>query len=66
VLEWTDAKEAELPADALLGADEAFLTSSTRDVQAITEVDGRPLATGAVTTDAAQAFAIRSGNDLDP
>lgn len=66
VLEWTNAKEADLPAHALIVADEAFLTSSTRDVQPITAVDGRPLARGELTRRAAEVFAARSENDLDP
>lgn len=40
VLEVTDAVEEDLPLDVLFDADEAFLTSSTRDVQAIASVDG--------------------------
>ncbi|MEO6120962.1 MAG: aminotransferase class IV [Acidimicrobiales bacterium] len=58
VLESTAAEEADLgPAD-LLDADEAFLTSTTREVQAIGTVDGSPLppAPGPVTRAAAAAF----------
>lgn len=66
VLEWTDAREADLPGSALGEASEAFLTSSTRDVQAIVEVDGRPLPVGPVTTAAAAEFARRSTAEIDP
>lgn len=66
VLEWTDAQEADLPGDALAAASEAFLTSSTRDIQAIVEVDGRGLAPGPVTRATAQEFARRSTADVDP
>jgi len=68
VLEVTRAVEEDLPLSALLGADEAFLTSSTRDVQAIRAVDGHELATwpGPLTTAAAAAFGAVAGSDLDP
>ena len=66
VLEWTEAREADLPGDALAKASEAFLTSSTRDVQPIVEVDGRPMAAGPVTKAAAATFARRSTADIDP
>jgi branched-chain amino acid aminotransferase len=66
VLEWTDAQEAELGAETLMQASEAFLTSSTRDVQAIVDVDGRHLPRGPVTEAVAAVFAERSSADLDP
>ena len=52
----------------LADADEVFLTSSTRDVQAVAHVDGRavPAAPGPLTRAAARAFAERSAADLDP
>jgi branched-chain amino acid aminotransferase len=68
VLEWLgDVVEQPLPLDALAGADEAFLTSSTRDVQPIRTVDGRPLpsAPGPLTTRAIESFASRS-KEIDP
>ena len=40
VLELTDASEDDLPLAALADADEAFLTSTTRDVQPIRAIDG--------------------------
>lgn len=68
VLEVTDAVEEDLPLSALFDADEAFLTSSTRDVQAIRAVDGSPLPTcpGPLTEAAAAAFAALIADDLDP
>jgi branched-chain amino acid aminotransferase len=68
VLEWLgDVVEAPLPFDALAGSDEAFLTSSTRDVQPIRAVDGRalPAAPGALTTRAIEVFAARA-KEVDP
>jgi len=60
--------EAALVPDALAGADEAFLTSSTREVQAISRVDGIafPAAPGPITQRLARAFSSLVGRDLDP
>ncbi|MCZ7413328.1 MULTISPECIES: aminotransferase class IV [unclassified Streptomyces] len=68
VVEWSGAKEADLPFDALDRAEEVFLTSSLRDVQAVRRVDGRELpgAPGPVTAEAMRTFEERSGADLDP
>jgi len=68
VLEVVDAVEEDLPLRALADADEAFLTSSTRDVQAIATVDGRalPAAPGPLTRAAAAAFAALAASTLDP
>ena len=68
VLELVEVDEITLPVEALADADEAFLTSSTRDVQAIDRVDGRELgaAPGPVTSAAAEAFAALLARDLDP
>jgi branched-chain amino acid aminotransferase len=57
-----------MPLSALADADEAFLTSSTRDIQPIHAVDGRalPAAPGPVTSKAIVEFARRSAADLDP
>ncbi|MFP4513532.1 MAG: aminotransferase class IV [Acidimicrobiales bacterium] len=68
VLEVTDAVEEDLPLDILFDADEAFLTSSTRDVQAIASVDGIGLreCPGPLTEAAAAALAELMRSDLDP
>lgn len=67
VLEWLGAKETDLPLDALTRAEEVFLTSSTRDVQAVHRIDDRELpAPGPVTTEAMRVFAERSAADVDP
>ncbi|WP_033282233.1 aminotransferase class IV [Streptomyces sp. NRRL F-525] len=67
-VEWTGAKETDLPLDVLERADEVFLTSSLRDVQAVHLVDGRQLpgTAGPVTAKAMRVFDERSGDDLDP
>ena len=68
VLMLVNAEERNLPLDALAGADESFLTSSTREVQPVRSVDGRPLAQapGPLTKAAADAFAALVARDLDP
>ncbi|CBG74438.1 putative pyridoxal-phosphate-dependent transaminase [Streptomyces scabiei 87.22] len=68
VVEWTGARETDLPLDVLDRADEVFLTSSLRDVQAVHRVDARELvpAPGPVTAKAMRIFDERSGDDLDP
>jgi branched-chain amino acid aminotransferase len=63
IREWLgDVVERALPITALAEADEAFLASSTRDVQPIRTVDGRtlPAAPGPLTSRAAEVFAARS------
>lgn len=59
--------EEALPADAMVSSDEAFLTNTMRDVQAIGSVDGQPLAAEMpVTARAAEIFAQRSAERMDP
>ncbi|MGV9350244.1 aminotransferase class IV [Streptomyces spiralis] len=67
-IEWTGAKETDLPLDVLQRAEEVFLTSTLRDVQAVHRVDDRELpgAAGPVTAKAMRVFDERSGHDLDP
>lgn len=68
VLEWCGGTERDLPLDALAGADEAFLTSTTRDVMPIRAVDDTvlPAVPGPVTREAMQTFAERAAADIDP
>lgn len=67
-VEWTGAKETDLPLDVLERAEEIFLTSTLRDVQAVHRVDARELpgAPGPVTAKAMRIFDERAGDDLDP
>jgi branched-chain amino acid aminotransferase len=62
------AEETALPVGALAAADEAFLTSTTREVQAIGRVDGRAVATapGPVTARLGEAFRALVARDMDP
>jgi branched-chain amino acid aminotransferase len=69
VLELVDVEErSSLTLDDLRGADEAFLTSSTRDVHPIETVDGvrLPQAAGPRTTAAADALLALRAKDMDP
>jgi len=68
VLEWCGAIERDLTLEDLVAADEAFITSSTRDVHPVSAVDGVPLAgaPGPVTSAAMAEFTRRAAQDLDP
>ncbi|TQF02125.1 aminodeoxychorismate lyase [Kitasatospora acidiphila] len=68
VVDWCGAEETELPFDVLDRAEEVFLTSSLRDVQAVTRVDGRQLgdAPGPITARAMATFTTRAAEDPDP
>ncbi|GGL45433.1 aminotransferase class IV [Planomonospora parontospora] len=67
-LEWCGGVEEDVPLAALREAEEAFLTSTTRDVQPIRTVDGAvlPAAPGPITVKAMRIFAERAADDLDP
>lgn len=66
--EGVPCEEVAIPIADLSTADEAFLTSSTREVQAIASVDGKslPAAPGPVTARLAAAFAafVAGGSEL--
>jgi branched-chain amino acid aminotransferase len=59
-------EEGDWPLDDLLGAHEAFLASTTREVQAISAIDGRelPEAPGPRTRDAIEGFAAAVAREL--
>ncbi|MFC7387104.1 aminotransferase class IV [Sphaerisporangium rhizosphaerae] len=67
-LEWHGGEETDVPISALYEAEEAFLTSTTRDVQPIRLVDDTvlPAAPGPITAKAMRVFAERSAADIDP
>jgi branched-chain amino acid aminotransferase len=62
------AQEVDLAVDALVEGDEAFLSSTTREVQPIAHVDGRPLRSvgGQVSTQLGNAFRELVARNLDP
>jgi branched-chain amino acid aminotransferase len=63
-----DARDEDLPIAALASADEAFLSSTTREAQPIAHVDGAPLAAapGPITEAIAAAFRELVAANLDP
>jgi branched-chain amino acid aminotransferase len=68
VLEWFGGEETDLPLEEFYNAEEAFLTSTTRDVQPIRTVDSTvlPSAPGPITTKAMEVFAARGAEFVDP
>jgi len=69
LLEVVDATERPLPIDVLDRADEMFLTSSTRDVQAVSHVDGRQIGDGEpgrATATSRESFAELQAMTTDP
>jgi branched-chain amino acid aminotransferase len=70
VLEWgrevVELREAHLLYDVLETADEAFITSSTRDVHPVTSIDDRELEVGDRTRALVEVFARRSRETVDP
>jgi branched-chain amino acid aminotransferase len=70
VLEWVRGiDEVDVPLAELGSVDEAFITSSTRDVQPVRAIDGRVLpggAPGPLTRHAMEVWAVRSVEHVDP
>ncbi|HLN76927.1 MAG TPA: aminodeoxychorismate lyase [Nocardioidaceae bacterium] len=67
VLEWYGAREIDEPVDVLADADEIFLVSTTRDVQAVQRCDDRELeAPGPITQEVAMVWAKKERENLDP
>lgn len=66
VLQWCEVVEEDLPMASLAQINEAFLTSSTRDVQPISQLGGVQLATpGPLTAQAMSAWEAHS-TELNP
>jgi branched-chain amino acid aminotransferase len=60
-------EERDVPVDALLRADEAFVTSTVRELQPVSRVDGVVLAApGPVTEKLAAAFTDLTRRAVDP
>jgi branched-chain amino acid aminotransferase len=67
LLEWVEAREVDEPMKVLGRADEVFLASTTRDVQAVRRCDDRDLGEpGPVTAHAATVWSERERQDIDP
>ena len=67
VIEWAEVAEEDVPIGALDGADEAFLTGTTRDVQPIRTVNGSllPSAPGPISRKVADVFGMRAAETPD-
>lgn len=67
VIEWFGAREVDEPIEVADGASEVFLTSTTRDVQAIALWNGKELpAPGPVTREVMATWAQRESEHSDP
>jgi branched-chain amino acid aminotransferase len=71
LLEWAADEdlpivEEDLPFDVLDAAEDIVLTSSTRDVQPVNALDGRELVGGKLGRGAAELFARRAAEGMDP
>jgi branched-chain amino acid aminotransferase len=67
VLQWCDAREADLPMDVLERASEIFLASTTRDIQPVERCDSRTLdAPGPMTKGAIDVWRLNEAADIDP
>lgn len=66
VLGWVGAQEIDEPVDVLVQASEIFLTSTTRNVQAVTRCDGRDLEVGPVTRAAMESWTACAARGIDP
>ncbi len=66
VLDWCGAREVDEPISVAEQADEVFLVSTTRDVQAVTRWGSRELSVGPVTEEAASTWQARETELLLP
>jgi branched-chain amino acid aminotransferase len=66
LLEWYGGREVDEPVEVLRDAEEVFLVSTTRNVQAVTRCDGRALVPGPVTEACRRVWAEREPGDCDP
>jgi branched-chain amino acid aminotransferase len=66
LLEWYGGREVDEPVEVLAEAEEVFLVSTTRDVQAVTRCDRRELPVGPVTEDCRKVWQAREAENIDP
>jgi branched-chain amino acid aminotransferase len=67
LLEWHGAREVDEPVEVLATAEEVFLVSTTRDVQAVVRCDDRDLpGPGPVTEQCRTVWARKESEDVDP
>jgi branched-chain amino acid aminotransferase len=64
---WIGGREVDEPVEVLAVAEEVFLVSTTRDVQAVTRCDDRELVgPGPITRACQEVWAAREAADVDP
>jgi branched-chain amino acid aminotransferase len=67
LLEWYDVREVDEPIGVIDSAEEIFLLSTTRDVQAVHRWNERDLgAPGPITRELMELWAAREAEDVDP
>jgi branched-chain amino acid aminotransferase len=66
IMEWSAVQERELTLEDVKRADEVFITSSMRDIQAVERWDERIFPVRPITEALAATFAERSEANLDP
>ncbi|MGH3447074.1 MAG: aminotransferase class IV [Nocardioidaceae bacterium] len=66
LIEWCDVREEDIGMAQLAVADEVFLASTTRDVQAVARLDGRELGGHQATEKFADEWRRREAIDVDP
>jgi branched-chain amino acid aminotransferase len=67
LVEWYDVREVDEPIEVLESADEVFLLSTTRDVQAVHRYGSRELdAPGPVTREMRSLWSGKEAEDVDP
>jgi branched-chain amino acid aminotransferase len=67
LLEWYDVREVDEPIEVLDSAEEIFLLSTTRDVQAVHRWNDRDLGgPGPITRELMELWAAREAEDVDP
>ena len=67
LLEWYGGREVDESVDVLATADEIFLVSTTRDVQAVNRCDDRELAgPGPITQECRRVWTEREAENIDP
>lgn len=66
LVEWCDVEERDISMAEFAQADEVFVASTTRDVQAVSHVDDRELGDHFVTSKIAQVWRTNEPRDVDP
>lgn len=66
LIEWCDVEERDISMLEFAEADEVFLASTTRDVQAVSHVDDRQLGDIPVTTKVSEVWQANEPRNVDP